>query len=182
MCEVGPPHPRPHVVETSGLRLFFPPPRASAAARCALIGRELAGCARSGCLVTKGGSPARAVAASSVSGRRRRLGARHAEPQGQPQCLLLLRAREDSRTAQTRPACGPCGGCHPLLLSGLGGEAEGGGRAVGQQEAEGLTWACQRTGGRGQRRGGEGRARPGQAREVTGGRGLSQGGNRRARG
>lgn len=90
--------------------VFSPHQRgANAAARCALIGQALGRSSRR--------RPARLLRAGARRGRRllavplegveaRR---RHAQPQGQPQCLLFLRAGEDSRTAPARPAGGPRG-------------------------------------------------------------------------
>lgn len=81
----------------------------SAAARCALIGREL-----------RAGAQARPqlLRAGARRGRRRLCGlraasrsahARHAEPQGQPECLLFLCAGEDPRAPGPRPARGSRG-------------------------------------------------------------------------
>lgn len=135
--------PRPHGRTRRDLSVAdcFSAGEASAAARRVLIGWELRAARGGAASVTKGGSPARAPAAGAVSGQSKpSRRARHAEPQGQQECLLFLRAGEDPRSASARPARGSRGGRHPLLLCWLGGKA-GGHRGPG-------SWAGGRAGGR----------------------------------
>lgn len=165
-------HAHTHEVESSSFRLFPAPPHppqrwTNAAARCALIGQAPSGSARRlrARLLRAGARQGRRLLAASLEGVEARR--RHAQPQGQPQCLLFLRTGEDSRTASARPAGGPRGRRHPLLLGRLGGEAAG-------------SWAagrvCWEPGLRGAR-GGDTTQRPDQPTEPsrTGGRGAWNG-------